>query len=202
MRPDFLGDSFDIVKHCLISWLASMGPWATHPMFTERMSRKQTMIYADLLGTQILSRKLLTREIDRDKYLASARECDEHVFLDPDTGLRLGVPTKQKKAPFYLFGSELVAIASARPKLLTLVYDQSLARGKEREQLQRKLSTLADQGVYGVAYVSHASFVLVGRDQSLVKKALHALTKESCLPQSRFLVARRRQRTKKGKVYD
>ena len=188
MRPEFLGDSFDIVKRCLIEWLAPLGTWATHPMLTERMSPNRMEIYADLLGTQILSRKLLTCEIDRDKYLAPARECDGHVFLDPDTGIRLK-PTKGKKAPFYLFGSELVAIASARPKSLALVFDKSVPRGSERQHLEGKLSSFAAQGVHGVAYVSHACFVLVGKEKDLVETAFDIILKESRLPQSRVLGA-------------
>lgn len=188
MKPEFLGDSYDIVKHCLLRWLASMGPWATHPMFTERASSEQADTYAHLLGTRILSREILTCEVDRDVYLAAARECHEHVFLDPDTGIRLKrKPTARKKAPLYLFDNELVAIADARPRKLTLVFDQSLKRGSKHQELQHKLSTLASHGVHSVAYVSHACFVLAGKDRSLVETALDTLKKESHLPGSRFL---------------
>ena len=186
MKPEFLGDSYDIVKQSLLRWLASMGPWATHPMFTDSVSSEQVDAYAFLLGTRVLSREVLTLEVDRDAYLAPARDCDDHVFLDPDTGIRLE-PTAGKKAPAYVFGAELLAIARARPERLTLVFDQSLARGAERRQLEGKLSTFAVQGIYGVAYVSHACFVLVGTDSSLVETTLENLKGESRLPDSRFL---------------
>jgi len=189
MNPRFLGDSYDIVKQSLLRWLASMGPWATHPMFTEPATPEQADAFAQLLGTPLLSREVLTRGVDRGAYMAPARECHDHVFLDPDTGIRLG-PTRGKKTPQYVFGGELVAIASARPARLTLVFDQSLARGAEPErqqQLKDKLSRLETMGVHGVAYFSHACFVLVGKDRSLVKEAFETLNKDSHLPGSRFL---------------
>ncbi|MDR7422030.1 MAG: hypothetical protein QN159_06135 [Armatimonadota bacterium] len=67
--------------------------------------------------------------------------------------------------------------------------DQSLARGAERRQLERKLSSVAVQGIHGIAYVSHACFVLVGTDSALVETALKNLKRESRLPDGRFLRA-------------
>jgi len=186
VRPGFLGDSYDIVKQSLLCWLGSMGAWATHPMFTEPVTPQQAKAFAHLLGSRLLCEQTLTRASDREAYLAPARECSDHVFLDPDTGIRLK-PTGGKKAPLFLFGSELVAIAGARPDSLTLVFDQSLARGREREQLEGKLSALTVHGLHGVAYVSHACFVLVGKNRALVKRAFEALKTESRLPEGRFV---------------
>jgi hypothetical protein len=69
-----------------------------------------------------------------------------------------------------------------------LVFDQSLARGSERQQLQNKLKTFSDQGVHSVAYVSHACFVLMGIDNSLIESAFDMLQGESRLPHRRFLM--------------
>ncbi len=188
MKPSFLGDSYDIVKQSLLRWLSPMGSWATHPMFTEPVSSEQADDFADLLGTRLLSLDALTDGIDRVAYLAPARECHEHVFLDPDTGIRLK-PTKGKKAPAYVFGPELVEIAIARPDKLTLVFDQSLDhRIDKQQQLQGKLSAFADHDVHAVAYVSHACFILLGRDKSLVDEAFEVLLSESRLPRNRFLL--------------
>jgi len=186
MNPKYLGDSYDIVKQSLLRWLGTVGTWSTHPMFTEPVSREQADTFSRLLGTPLLYRDTLTQVTDRDTYLAPARQSSDHVFLDPDTGIR-SKPTRGKKAPRYLFGTELVSIANARPEKLTLVFDQALGRGEERIQLQTKLNDLAQQGVLGIAYVSHACFVLVGRNRNLVQSAFEMLKKESRLPGSRFL---------------
>ena len=191
MKPKFFGDSYDIVKQSFIRWLASTGPWSTHPMFTEYVSSERADWFGRLLGTRILSREVFNTSVDRDIYLAPARDCREHVFLDPDTGIRLK-PTRGKTSPKYIFDTELVAIANARQGRLTLVFDQSLARGKECQQMKHKLSKLAERCVYGVAYVSHACFVLVGTDQSSVESALETIKRESGLPEPRFLIVDRR----------
>jgi hypothetical protein len=188
MKTQFLGDAYDIVKQSFLRWLAATGPWSTHPMFTEHVSPEQVDCFERLLGTRILSREVLTSVVDREVYLAPARDCHEHVFLDPDTGIRF-LPTRGKKAPQYIFGPELVAIANARPGRLTLVFDQSLARGTERrQQLKDKLSKLAACGVHGIAYVSHACFVLVGTEHSAVAAAFETLKRESGLPESCFVL--------------
>lgn len=82
---------------------------------------------------------------------------------------------------------QLVEIANASPTRLTLVFDQSLARGQECEQLEGKLSFLAAQGLSAVAYVSHVCFVLVGKDAAQVKRAFRVMKRKSRLPTARFI---------------
>jgi len=186
MNPKFFGDSYDIVKQSLLNWLAGMGAWSTHPMFTEPITVEDATAFSQLLGTRLLSLDQITTKTDRVAYLTNVRDCRDHVFLDPDTGIRLK-PCNTLNAPRYLFGPELVAIADARPENLTLVFDQSLARGKEREQIQKKMAAFAEHGILSIAYVSHASFILLGKDRSLLESGLKALRKKSHLPGSRFL---------------
>lgn len=189
MRPKFFGDSFDIVKQSLIRWLGRCGPWSAHPMFTEPVSSAEAKVFAQLLGVPLLSREVLAVDTDRTAYFACARSCESHLFLDPDTGLRLE-KVNDGKEPAYLLGEELVAIADSRPEWLTLVFDQSVARGKEREQLKHKLATFARRGLHGFAYVSHACFLLVGRDRDALVTAVKAVQQQSGLPASRFVEGR------------
>jgi hypothetical protein len=107
MNPKYLGDSYDIVKQSLLRCLGAVGTWSTHPMFTEPVSREEADTFSRLLGTRLLSHDVLTQTTDRDVYLAPARNSTDHVFLDPDTGIR-PKPTGGIKAPRYLFGAELV----------------------------------------------------------------------------------------------
>jgi hypothetical protein len=60
MNPKYLGDSYDIVKPSLLRWLAGVGTWTTHPMFTEPVSGEQADIFSRLLGTRLLSHDTLT----------------------------------------------------------------------------------------------------------------------------------------------
>ena len=186
MHPRFLGDSFDIVKQSLLRWLAACAPWSAHPMFTEPVTTEDVRAYSRLVGAKVISQEVLADRTDRVAYFAPARRCTTHLFLDPDTGLRMR-KTSGQAASSYLFGEELLQIAETRPQLLTLVFDQSIARGRERQQLESKLSALAAHALYGIAYVSHACFFLVGKKGALIKRAFETLKKESGLPESRFL---------------
>jgi hypothetical protein len=133
LRQQYVGDSYDIVKQSLLRWLKAYGTWIAHPMFTERITREEANAFSSLLGVPLLSSDVLETGTNRETYFASARSCQGNLFLDPDTGLRLEVG-RAKNHPSYLFGSEVISIVSERPKSLTLVFDQSLARGREREE--------------------------------------------------------------------
>lgn len=189
MKPRYLGDSYDIVKQSFLRWLGACGTWAAHPMFTEHVSCKEASAFSRLLGVALLSHDLLETWTDREAYFAGARSCADHLFLDPDTGLRL-TAKGAKNRPSYLFGPELILIVRERPTSLTLVFDQSLARGREREQLEEKLAYLHKHGITSLAYVSHACFILMSTRKELVKKALRAIQGESGLPTSRFQMSK------------
>src|SRR6266446_819700 len=185
MHVRFLGDSFDVVKQSLLRWLAHCGPWSAHPMFTEEVTIAEAETLSSLLGVSLISCEVLSTHSDRATYFAAARACSTHLFLDPDTGLFLG-RLGHRREPAYLYADELAAIA-ARPKALTLVFDQSVPRGGERASLERKLSILAAEGLPGIGYVSHACFILVGREKGLVEDALRVLLRQSHLPKERFV---------------
>jgi hypothetical protein len=135
LKLRYLGDSYDIVKQSFLRWLGTCGKWAAHPMFTERVSPDDVAAFSRLLGVPLLSCDVLESNTTRDAYFAGARTCPDHLFLDPDIGFRLSA-SRSKDAPSYLFGPEIISIVSKRPTSLTLVFDQSLARGREREQLK------------------------------------------------------------------
>ena len=198
MRMRYFGDSYDIVKQSFLRWLRSFGEWSVHPMFTEPVTPNDVDAFQALLGAKIVSTEVLTRDTDRSKYFSCARCCG-HLFLDPDTGLLLDSDTGLRmrstrgvRAPQYLFASELVRMSEQRPKSLTLLFDQSVGRGSERAHLKDQLRHLRHHGVFGTAFVSHACFVIAGRDRGLVEHARTQIITESKLPPSRFLPRSRR----------
>jgi hypothetical protein len=186
MRMKFFGDSYDIVKQGLLRWLNNVGDWAIHPMFTEKVSSKELEDFEIFLGVRIISKDILSKDTNRNNYFNCARISSSHLFLDPDTGIK-SKHIGGKKAPSYLFTSEFIDIAENRPNLLTLSFDQSLARGKERKQLEEKVGELERHGLHGFAYESHACFVLVGKDIDLVKKAIDGVRSDSRLPRTRLI---------------
>ncbi len=183
MKPAYFGDSFDIVKQSLILWMAPLGAWTVHPMFTAD-ARPISNAFAECLGARLLSDEVLSPVTDRAAYFHEAHRCG-HLFLDPDTGLWLG---KRKPAPLeaYLLGTELLSLVSARPNYLTLVFDQSVGRGSERAHIEKKLLAISSCGYHAFAYVSHACFIAVAHDAQLVERAYKAILSGSRLPTDRF----------------
>lgn len=181
------GDSYDIVKKSLLQWLSDFGPWVAHPMFTRSVNDADASAFSSFLGVRLVSTEALARARDRRAYFAA---CGDYrsIFLDPDTGVRLHATTGKRSIEF-IFGDELVEIASARSQGLVLTFDQSLARGKEGRGMQTKLEYFLGRGVAGFAYVSHASFLVLGKSDALVCEARDRLLAVSSLPASRIVTA-------------
>lgn len=185
MHLKHFGDSYDIVKKSLLLWLAGFGPWVAHPMFTHAVTPEDAAAFSRFLGIPLVSTEVLVTGTDRRLYLAACGEC-RSVFLDPDTGVRLHRKSG-KQSTQLLFADEIVEIADRRPDGLILTFDQSLARGREAAQIAEKLAHFNGLGVVGFAYVSHASFMVLGRSQNVVSQAEAELISKSGLPQSRLI---------------
>ena len=156
-------------------------------MFTEEVTPNDAEAFSQLLGVPLISKERLNART-RQSFLAAARNCRCHLFLDPDTGLYIGKRRCSKATHLSLSEFVEIAIARDRQNLLTLVFDQSFSRGqKRRQQLEGKLGALAKRGLHGIAYHSHACFILVGRDAKLVKRARKVLLQKSRLPPGRFI---------------
>jgi hypothetical protein len=182
------GDSYDIVKKSLLQWLAAFGPWAAHPMFTHETDASQAGALSEFLGIPLISTEVLRKTSDRQDYFNCCKGY-RSLFLDPDTGVKLRTIT-DKRSSRYVFAPELIDIAEARgPDSLMLVFDQSLVRGREREEIRSKLAHFRWQGVHGFAYVSHASFVILSNSTATIQKARKAVVAESGLPENRIVVA-------------
>jgi hypothetical protein len=187
MHMDHFGDSYDIVKQSLICWLSHFGDWSVHPMFTEKAKPEKIAKFQHFLRARVISKEVLTPKTDRDQYFSRARKCG-HLFLDPDTGLMLD--RARGNSIRHLFADEFVRIVECRRDALTLVFDQSFSRCKERERkdcMRRKLDKLAKGGILSFAYVSHECFIVCGRDRKLVSSAYRSVVKESQLPSNRFV---------------
>jgi len=145
MRIRYLGDSYDIVKQSLLRWLKGFGEWSVHPMFTEPWAQSDVSVFELLLDAKVISTEILRVDTDRSAYLACCSSCG-HLFLDPDTGLRMRT-SGGADAPKFLFAAELEKLAKQRPDRLTLVFDQSVQRGSERLHLTAKLHELRERQV-------------------------------------------------------
>jgi len=188
MKRIYFGDSYDLVKRSLIAWLSEFGDWKTHPMFTNNFDDGAALNFSRLIGTDLLSTRILTSDINRDEYFSLCREVG-NLFLDPDTGVSVRSFGGEKSVGF-VFGEELMELCRTRPKALTLIFDQSYSWSLPKKTLmQEKLAYFSDQKIQGFIYDSHATFLLLGLDSELVKRARIRLIDEG-LPSDR-LVERR-----------
>ena len=181
---DFFGDSYDVVKRYLLGTLAPDAVWRAFPMFTHDATHQQVADLEAFLRVKVAAPDALTRLTNRAAHL-QADVSWTHVFLDPDTGVRLDVCGGEASTR-YVFGLELIGLCRQRPDRLVLVFDQSVPRGRERESMEAKLSYFREREVVGFAYRSHACFLVLSATQSVVDAA-RGLLVASNLPASRLV---------------
>lgn len=181
MHSEYLGDSYDLVKHTLLRWLEPLGAWAAHPMF--RFSFDETFVasYEGLIGVPTITQKPIPRGRKRFEHLHLA-DAFGNVLFDPDTGLK--VSGGQRRT--HLMIEELVSLVRARPKSLSLVFDQSLSRGQQRDALFNKVASLRNSQLAAFGYFSHACFVAVSQYRLLLDFAKQLLT-DAGVPDERLL---------------
>lgn len=181
MHPKYLGDSYDLVKHTLLRWLEPLGDWAVHPMFRFAFDEAFVAAYEGLIGVPTITQEPIPPGRRRLEHLHLA-DTFGNVLFDPDTGLRV----RGERRRTHLLKEELVSLARARPKSLSLVFDQSLSRGQQREALSNKVSSLRGSELAVFGYFSHACFVAVSQDRSLLHCA-EQLLKDAGVPDARLL---------------
>lgn len=198
MKYEKFGDSYDFVKRGLVQLLTPCGDWFVHPMFTDPdgVVACYWKDYCRFLGVPTVTCKTLKQSgWSRANWFEAARICKTHLLLDPDTGIpfdKCGRPSHQGRssAAAFLRASELVEIAKKRPDKLTLVFDQSFHRKKclsITTQIEQKLNWLECQRIHGLAYHSHANFILVSKDQRVLSTARGHLEKFN-FPDSRLIL--------------
>ena len=220
MHPDKFGDSYDIVKRSILGWLRPCGTWAVHPMFAEDFDQSFAAKYSAFLGVPLVKPKppypVRKKGAKRAAYLEERGVYfkdvgqwvkRDHLFLDPDTGLRLPPcgTTRQWPGKYlmtdesrpnkfvpekYLTADELRDIAQKRPDKLVLVFDQSIEYGTDdmrRRETEKKLACLQNYGLSGRTYFSHANFVLVSACKKVLNDAHRILLRKSKLPEERIV---------------
>jgi len=181
---DHFGDSYDIVKRALLGWLAELGAWQAHPMFTSQdTSKEAATAFERLLGVPLLSREVITTRTNREEYFAVCKQAT-NLLLDPDTGVSLKAG---RPSPARVSAIELESFARQRPTRLTLTFDQSFARGNAIADIKRELAHFRERELAAFYYQSHASFLLVSLNASLVDRARVHLIKKVGLPSKRII---------------
>lgn len=173
MKPKYLGDCLDFYKRWFLREFFPGRRLAALPMLTEPWGNaNDAAVYGALLGVDVIQDQVLPNVKERLGYFDTAMHPDNStrdLFLDPDTGLKIGKRPKDKRYDEYLFDQELtdylLPVDSGR---VAVIYDQSLARGSEVKSTSAKLHSLGSMKLWGLAYAAQAAMVIVSRDRERI----------------------------------
>jgi hypothetical protein len=169
MNPKYFGDSYDLVKRFFCRELSLLGYSVTvDPLPTGKWSASSVESYHRLIGADA---KVSDREISKRTAL----------FLDPDTGINQ--KGSKAHARFDLLAQEAAIYE------LVFAFDQSFSRQIKSENVMcEKLSALQSLGCYGMYYDSHARFIFVAKQRSVLSELRLRLLSVG-LPESRLFIA-------------
>ena len=193
MHPKYFGESHDMAKRNIMEWLAPNEQWIAHPMlFNERpeppLDRAFLQQYRVALGVEIVD-----NESEYKNLLDASKKCEEHLLLDPDTGLLK--PRNNRRSKKHVMVDQFIEIVKSpyRPGKLTLIYDQSYSRGNGDiwKQTAVKLRDLRDSCVHAVAYMAHAGssvrFIWASPNSESITEATQRMQAISEFPSWRFI---------------
>ena len=168
MNPAYFGDSYDLVKRFFCRELSLMGYSVTvDPMLTGTWSANEREFYR-LIGAE---------PVEREKPIPKPAA----LFLDPDTGINQ--KGGKQHASFDRLAGECTNYS------LVFAFDQSFSRqATAKDVMLEKLSALQARGCHGMYYDSHARFVFVTKEWSVLHE-LHLQLRSLGLPESRLLRA-------------
>lgn len=168
MRPEFLGDTFDIAKRFFCEALRSLGFTVyVDPLFTGDWSGQEKTYY-QFLGVEPYTDGRAPRGMTA-------------LFLDPDTGVN-------ERGSHSHVSYDRLAV-EAKNHSLVFSFDQAFSRaGEAGPKLQVKLNAMAERGCAALYYASHAHFLFVSRKHVHLRRLRTHLLSLG-LPESRLVEA-------------
>ena len=126
------------------------------------------------------------------KNLLRLMACEEHLLLDPDTGLRR--PGDNRVSTTHVTVDESIQIVGAQNRngKFTLIYDQNNQRANReliRQACGDKLQPLHNEGHHAVGYLAHQNvvFIWASTDPGVIADATRMMQRESRFPALRFV---------------
>ena len=168
MNPDFLGDSYDLVKRFFCRELSILGYTVNvDPMFT-----------GDWNGSEQNFFRLICAQTEATTKHSSRTA----LFIDPDTGIR------EKIGKQHVSFDRLLRETTKNE--VVFAFDQSFSRqAKSHEVMSSKLAVIEARGCHGMYYDSHARFLFASSQQSCLRKLRDHLVSLG-IPATRLLESR------------
>ena len=150
MHPDFFGDSFDLVKRFFCQELSGLGyNVKIDGMFTGIWNGKEQ----DFL-------KLIALVNTSPNANAQSKSA---LFIDPDIGAN--AKGSKKHVSFQSLA------AQAQSHKIVFSFDQAFSRqAKAKDVMHQKLAEVEKLGCHGIYYNSHAKFLFVSRDSTVLQE--------------------------------
>jgi hypothetical protein len=194
VKPGYLGDCPDFYKRWFLAEFFPGERLDAVPMLTEPWpSPADRELYSALVGVQVIQDAIVPNAAERSAYfhviVQSGHEAKD-LFLDPDTGLRLGPRPRRRRFDEYLFGHELLEfILPIGSNRVAVVYDHSIARGSEPEEYaELKMQPLHDMGLSAFAYCAQVAMLVVSRNNGRIIGLHQHAQSLAHIPQDRVLV--------------
>lgn len=169
MRRKYLGDTYDVVKRMWQNIFADWAPLYAEPRFIPEDLRAE---FSQMTGIEMLDDK------------PAKPYC---ILNDPDIGIRLPGEQNQKENRSHITVTSIVHQLHAGAQCV-ITFDQSNYRNHEmdsEEQRKAKMRNLAEKGVHGLYYVSHAPFLFAISDNNAFKQ-VQSILMDAGIPVSRL----------------
>lgn len=169
MNRKHLGDSYDIVKRFLLHAIAPRTVWAAFPMLTDNWKSADIVAYENFLHVKVAQPKVIDSSFNRAEYFSVSLR-NQWIFIDPNIGVKVTLSDKIRSSE-HVLSCELIWLCDGNDDRLVLAYDQSHPRGKEAASIKGKLDHFGRQGISSFAYLSHACFLVMSRNEANLRSA-------------------------------
>ena len=199
MHRQWLGDAYTYSHRALIHAIAPPEEWLIHPMLFFAKAGEEPgggldiNDYAQFLGLENAIVLPSNQRVRAQLVSDVAAYPNRHLFLDPDTGIRLS--RNQRPGKQHITMEELKKIATERDDSVVLVFDQSYHRETKtaREKIEAKLQLLTGLGIVGGAVIVRESpctcYVMVSTNKSdAVNRSILKIRNVLPIPESRLVI--------------
>lgn len=200
MHRQWFGDAYTYSHRVLIQAIATPEEWFIHPMLffadngEEPGGGLDTNAYSQFLGLENAVVLPGNQRMRSQLVMDVAAYPKRHLFLDPDTGIRLS--RNQRRGRQHITPEELVKIATGRQGSVVLVFDQSYRRETKtaHEKVETKLQLLACLGLVGAAVIVRENpctcYIMVStNDSDATNKAIRKIRNSLPIPESRLVMS-------------
>jgi len=179
MHRDYFGDSYDYLKRFLLGLAPEKSRRIALPMLPENQGSQEFLAsYAKFLNAEVPPCAIAAvPKFERQDWVKNIQNWIQEsgnsrvwLLVDTCTGLCLGTTGGSKK---HFLMDDFVQLVKFSEVSVAICYDQAFRRADREKRIKeahKKLSELRKKGVWGLYYMSHASFLIASEHKSEFQK--------------------------------